>query len=394
MSRFLGVQYLSEGPKAEMTGQEPKKTPLYDLHVELGGRMMPFAGYAMPVQYPDGIIKEHNHTRGAAGLFDVSHMGQAFLHAENGDVAELFETLVPGNIGGLKPGRQRYTLLLNEEGGIIDDLMVSRPPERLGPNCLYLVVNAATKEGDFAHIAEKLGPKARLERLEDRALIALQGPGAADVLCRLDPGVADMSFMDTAIAELAGAECFISRSGYTGEDGFEISVPANQAEPVARRLLEEGEVKPIGLGARDSLRLEAGLCLYGHDIDESITPVEANLRFALAKRRLEEANFPGAERIIKQIEKGPERLRVGVRLEGRAPAREGAEIVDRHGAVIGAVTSGGFAPTAGVPVAMGYVAADHAEEGTEIGIVVRGKTLEAKVAAMPFVPHRYHRKQG
>ncbi len=375
-----------------MTDQDPQQTPLYDLHLELGARMVPFAGYAMPVQYPDGIIKEHNHTREAAGLFDVSHMGQAFLYADEGDVAQLFESLVPGNITGLKPGRQRYTLLLNEEGGIIDDLMVARPPERKGPHCLYLVVNAATKDGDFAHIEDRLGDRARFERLDDRALLALQGPKAADVLSRLDEGVADMAFMDSSVASLMGAECLVSRSGYTGEDGFEISVPAVQAEAVARRLLEEDEVKPIGLGARDSLRLEAGLCLYGHDIDEKTTPVEANLGFALARRRLEDANFPGAGRIVKEIADGPGRLRVGLRLDGRAPAREGAEVVDRHGAVVGTVTSGGFGPTVGGPIAMCYVAAGLAEAGTELGIIVRGKTLAAHVVDLPFVPHRYHRK--
>ena len=371
--------------------QEPKRTPLYDLHTELGARMVTFAGYAMPVQYPTGIIKEHEHTRAAAGLFDVSHMGQAYLHGLDGDVAEALEALIPGNITGLLHGKQRYSMLLNDEGGIMDDLMVSRPPERLGPNCLFLVVNAGTKDGDFAHIGEKLGNKVRLERLEDRALLALQGPQAADVLARLDPAVADLAFMDVAIVSLMGAECLISRSGYTGEDGYEISVPAIQAEALARRLLDEEEVAPIGLGARDSLRLEAGLCLYGHDIDETTTPVEAGLNFALAKRRRAEGGFPGASRILQQLEDGPERCRVGLKLEGRAPAREGAEVVNSHEEVVGTVTSGGFGPTVGGPVAMGYVKPEYAGEGTELAIRVRGKALPARVVSMPFVPHRYKR---
>ena len=378
-----------QGTQQSQSPQQPDQTPLYDLHIERGARMVTFAGYAMPVQYPSGIIKEHQHTRTEAGLFDVSHMGQAYLHGRDGDVAEALETLVPGNITGLLPGQQRYSLLLNENGGILDDLMVSRPPERMGPNRLFLVVNAATKGADFVHIEETLGDRVRLERLDDRALMALQGPKAVDVLARLDSSVADLAFMNVGMASLMGAECLVSRSGYTGEDGFEISVPAVQAEALARRLMAEDEVAPIGLGARDSLRLEAGLCLYGHDIDENTTPVEAGLNFALARRRREEGGFPGASRILKQLEYGPDRLRVGLKLEGRAPAREGAEIINSHEEVVGTVTSGGFGPTIGGPIAMGYVIADFAREGTDLAIRVRGKALPACVASLPFVPHRY-----
>ena len=375
-----------------MHGDRLKQTPLHALHVELGGRMVPFAGYDMPVQYPPGVLKEHQHTRTAAGLFDVSHMGQALLKpADGGDPAAALETLVPGAIQVLKPGRMRYTLLLNEAGGILDDLMVTRTAA--GDGTLYLVVNAACKDADFALIAGKLAGRAVLERLDDRALIALQGPAAAGVLGAIAPAAADLGFMEAATVSVDGAELFISRSGYTGEDGFEISVPADAADVFARRLLDHPDVWPIGLGARDSLRLEAGLCLYGHDIDQTTSPVEASLVWALGKKRREAGDFPGADRILRELADGPARVRVGLMPEGRAIAREGADIVDLSGSAIGTVTSGGFGPTTGGPVAMGYVAPTFAEVGTRLGLVVRGRTLPARVAAMPFVQQRYVRRK-
>ncbi len=368
-----------------------KRTPLFDLHVELGGRMVPFAGYEMPVQF-DGIIAEHTHTRSAAGLFDVSHMGQRVLTGPgHATTAAALEAMTPGDFSALKPGRMRYTLLLTGDGTVIDDLMVSRSADPQDDGKLYLVVNAARKDVDDAHIAADLPSGAQLQRLDDRALLALQGPKAVDALARHCRPAPELSFMAVADAEFDGLACTVSRSGYTGEDGFEISVAAGDAETVARALLAEPEVKPIGLGARDTLRLEAGLCLYGHDIDETTTPGEADLLFALSKRRREEGGFPGAERILREIARGVPRKRVGLALNGRAPAREGAEIV-KDGAVVGAVTSGGFGPTAGRPVAMGYVATEHGAIGTELDLMVRGRALTAHVAEMPFVPQRYYRK--
>lgn len=367
-----------------------KQTALHRLHVELGAKMVPFAGYDMPVQYPAGVLKEHLHTRAAAGLFDVSHMGQAFLDGD-GDVAAVFERLVPGDIKGLKPAQIRYTLLLNDAGGIRDDLMVTRWHEG-GERRLYLVVNAGCKDQDFAFIAESLKGVATLTQLPDRALLALQGPQAAEVLGRFNPAVRELSFMYSGVFDLAGATCFISRSGYTGEDGYEISVPAAQAEALARALLGEAEVMPIGLGARDSLRLEAGLCLYGHDIDETTTPVEANLAWAIGKRRKMDRDFPAADRILDQLFNGASRKRVGILPDGRAPSREGTEIVDVNGAVVGVITSGGFGPSLQGPVAMGYIRADLAADDTEVGLMVRGKALPARVVPMPFVAHRYFKK--
>jgi len=367
-----------------------KKTPLYDLHLERGGKMVPFAGYAMPVQYPLGVLREHLHTRASAGLFDVSHMGQAFLKGKGGrDIGEIFERLVPGNIKGLKPGRLRYTLFLNQAGGIMDDLMATRFEG--AENTLYLVVNAACKEQDFAHIEKELHDEAALEILDDRALLALQGPKAEEVFSRLWAGAAELKFMQAAIVEILGFECFVSRSGYTGEDGFEISIPAAGAEKLARTLLGFDEVEAIGLGARDSLRLEAGLCLYGHDLDETTSPVEAGLVWALGKDRREAGDFPGSDRIMKELAEGPARKRVGIKPLTRAPAREGTEIVDQQGSKIGVITSGGFGPSFGGPVAMGYLASSHAGEGTKVGLLVRGKTLEAEVAALPFVKQDYKR---
>jgi aminomethyltransferase len=364
-------------------------TPLNALHRESGARMVPFAGYDMPVQYASGILAEHLHTRRAAGLFDVSHMGQAFLSGPN--ARALFETLVPGDLAALAQDRIRYTQLLNARGGILDDLMATHwPAEASGAERLFLVVNAARKAHDFAHIVANL-PDLKLEVLEDRALLALQGPQAADVLERRLPGVATQPFMSMRRIKHESVELYISRSGYTGEDGFEISIPAAQADSFARSLLTDERVKLIGLGARDSLRLEAGLCLYGHDIDEDTTPAEADLLWSISKRRRAEGGFPGASVLQAQIENGAPRKRVGLALDGKAPAREGAEIADGSGAIVGLVTSGGFAPSLGRPIAMGYVAAASAAPGAELNIIVRGKPLPARVVSMPFVPTRYYR---
>ncbi|NNE84113.1 MAG: glycine cleavage system aminomethyltransferase GcvT [Alphaproteobacteria bacterium] len=366
-----------------------KSTPLNALHKELGARMVPFAGYEMPVQYPAGIIAEHSHTRTAAGLFDVSHMGQAVLRGD--DPAAAFERLVPGDITGLAPGAMRYTLLLNEAGGIIDDLIVTRPGESGTEGQIYLVVNAASKDADFAHISKQLAGSATLERADDRALLALQGPQAAAVLARLAPASGDLVFMRAAAMTIDGVDCFVSRAGYTGEDGFEISLPGDAAEGFARRLLTEPEVAPVGLGARDSLRLEAGLCLYGHDIDTTTTPVEAALIWAIAKARHEAGGFPGADVILEQIANGAARRRVGLLPEGRAPVREGAVICDHDGNEIGRVTSGGHSPILERPIAMGYVATPFAEPGTQVQVSLRGRTLAMTIAAMPFVEPKYYR---
>lgn len=368
-------------------------TPLTDLHRELGARLVPFAGYEMPVQYPAGIIAEHSHTREKAGLFDVSHMGQAWLIGpDHATTARALEAMVPSDVAVLKPGRQRYTVLLNAEGGIVDDLMVARPQGAENDGRLFLVVNASRKAVDYELIAANLPGNVKLEPIEDRALIALQGPMAAEVMAAHAPAAADMAFMGVAEMEFDGIAVYVSRSGYTGEDGYEISVPAGAAEPLARALLADERVAPIGLGARDSLRLEAGLCLYGHDLDETTSPVEGAITFVLQKRRKDEASFPGAARILSELAEGPSRVRVGLTLAGRAPAREGAEIRAADGSAIGVLTSGGFAPTLGAPIAMGYVDPAHAGVGTPVKLVVRGRELEASVAAMPFVPQRYHRK--
>jgi len=361
-----------------------KRTPLYPLHLALGARMVAFAGYQMPVQYPTGILAEHLHTRAAAGLFDVSHMGQ--LRIEGADPAAALETLVPGDISGLGTARMRYTLLLNEAGGILDDLMVTRLPDSL-----FVVVNAATQDADLAHLAGHLGPAVKISRLDERALLALQGPMAAAVLERLAGGVVRLPFMSAAEIVLDGQHCLVTRSGYTGEDGFEISLPAAGARAIAELLLAEPEVAPVGLGARDSLRLEAGLCLYGHDIDATTTPVEADLAWTIGKRRRETGGFPGAAIIQQQLAHGTARKRVGLRPDERAPARDGTAILDRAGATSGRVTSGGFAPSLGAPVAMGYVDAVHAVAGTPLALSVRGTARPAQVVSLPFVPHRYYR---
>jgi glycine cleavage system T protein (aminomethyltransferase) len=371
------------------------RTPLHALHVELGARMVAFAGYEMPVNYPAGILAEHLHTRAAAGLFDVSHMGQAHLDGpDHATVALALERLCAADILNLAPGRQRYAQFLNEEGGVVDDLMVTRPFGADG--CLILVVNAARKGVDFELLRAKLPPEVRLTTLDALALIALQGPHAANALARIAPAedIATMPFMSARALRLPdGVEAHVSRSGYTGEDGFEVSLASEQAETFARRLLSDSQVKPIGLGARDSLRLEAGLCLYGHELDETIDPVEAGLTWSIQKRRRIEGGFPGAARIQAALANGPARKRVGLRLEGRAPAREGAEIVNEAGAVIGRVTSGGFGPSVGAPIAMGYAPAEATAPGTPVGLVVRGKTLAARIADLPFHPHAYYRGQ-
>mgnify|MGYP003124908552 CR=1 FL=1 len=352
---------------ASVPDTEVRRTPLYNLHTSLGARMVPFAGYAMPVQYPAGIIAEHNATRGAAGLFDVSHMGQAILRGDG--PAASFERLVPGDIAGLETGRMRYTLLLNDTGGIRDDLMVTRIEESGAP-ALFLVVNAGCKDADFAHIATQLAGDAELQILNDSALLALQGPRAEDVLATLAPACRDLVFMQGAEMTLDGVAAYVTRSGYTGEDGFEISVANDAVTGLAQTLLAHDDVEPVGLGARDSLRLEAGLCLYGHDIDDTTTPIEAGLAWAVGKRRREAA---------------------GLRPESRAPVREGAVIRDAGDAEIGLVTSGGFGPTVGGPVAMGYVNAASAATGTALKIELRGRSVSATVADLPFVPANYKR---
>jgi aminomethyltransferase len=379
-------------PDTERPSEQLSATPLNALHLARGGRMVPFAGYSLPVQYADGIIAEHTHTRNAAGLFDVSHMGQAFLVGPDHETAAgALETLVPADILGLSPGRQRYTQLLNAEGGILDDLMVTRSADPAEDGVLMLVVNAARKDADFAHLTAALPAGVRLLRADHRALIAVQGPLAAEVVGRHSRAVAAMDFMSAQSASFDGIDCHVSRSGYTGEDGYEISVKATRVTAIVERLLDDPRVKLAGLGARDSLRLEAGLCLYGHDIDETTSPVEAALTWSIARRRREEGGFPGAARIAAEIAEGPNRKRVGLKPEGRAPAREGTEIREGGGAVIGRVTSGGFGPTVAGPIAMGYVDPAHAEPGTNVVLIVRGKELAANVVPLPFVPHRYRR---
>jgi aminomethyltransferase len=354
--------------------------------------MAPFAGYDMPIHYPAGVLAEHLHTRKAAGLFDVSHMGQALLEgADHAAVASFLESLCPADVLNLAPGRQRYTQLLNENGGIVDDLMAARPPGADG--VLRLVLNAARKDVDFALIRERLPAHVRLTPLPEAALIALQGPLAAATLAKLAPqeAIETMTFMSARPARIAGFETFVSRSGYTGEDGYEISVSSAHADGFARILIDQPDVAPIGLGARDSLRLEAGLCLYGHELDETTDPIEAALSWSIQKRRRLEGGFPGAKRILKALANGADRQRVGLRPDGRAPAREGAEIASADGAPIGIVTSGGFGPSVNAPIAMGYVARAHAAIGTPVALMVRGKPLSARVVALPFHPHAYYR---
>ncbi len=373
------------------------RTPLYDAHIAAGAKMVPFAGYEMPVQYPRGVLKEHLWTREQAGLFDVSHMGQAYLVSadkKHETVAEFLEQLVPAALVELKPGQQRYTQLLNEDGGIIDDLMVTRSETEVRKGVLLLVVNAARKELDFTRIAALADQTKSIRLVPNRhyALLALQGPKAADVLAAIAPEAASMGFMSARRLDLKGISAHVSRSGYTGEDGYEISVLADDVVRLWGMLLADPRVAPIGLGARDSLRLEAGLCLYGHDIDETTSPVEAGLVWSIQKRRRNEGGFPGAARIQRELGEGASRVRVGIRPEGRAPAREGAQILSSSGEQIGVVTSGGFGPSVDGPIAMGYVPPSSAQPDTPLQLVVRGKGLPAKVVTLPFVAHRFHRK--
>jgi aminomethyltransferase len=371
------------------------KTPLHALHLSLGARMVPFAGYAMPVQYPMGVMKEHLATRSDCGLFDVSHMGQVVIRPRSGrmeDAALALESLIPVDIVGLKPGRQRYGFFTNDEGGILDDLMVANRGDHF-----FMVVNASCKEADFRYMAERLSDRCTFEILLDRALVALQGPHAEQVLAEFCPEITSMKFMDVEVDDLHDVECIIARSGYSGEDGFEISIPADKADLVVRRLLDHPDCQPVGLGARDSLRLEAGLCLYGNDIDTTTTPVEAGLEWAIQKVRRQggarAGGFPGAERILEELEHGATRRRIGLRPDGKAPVRSHAPLYsDESGTTrIGEVTSGGFGPTVDGPVAMGYVGIAQAKPGTRVFAEVRGKLLPATVTDLPFITPSYKR---
>jgi aminomethyltransferase len=377
---------------AETSTQDLKSTPLTEAHIALGARMAPFAGYHMPIQYADGVLKEHLWTREHAGLFDVSHMGQARLKGVS--PLSAFEEVVPGDYIGLKPGKQKYSVLLNPKGGIIDDLMAGRPttPDGQVTEGLFVVVNGACKDNDFKVIDDELAGQVEIERLEDRALMAIQGPEAAAVVQAHVPAAADMVFMDIRAMPGFGTDLIISRSGYTGEDGYEISVPASEAVRVWNLLLSDPRVKPIGLGARDSLRLEAGLPLYGHDLDETVSPVEAGLTFAINKNRREQRDFPGAARIVKELAEGTSRTKVCLKVLEGAPAREGAEVADAEGNVIGLVTSGGYSPCLKAGIALAFVPPAFKAVGTQLKVIVRGKPQAAEVVASPFVPHRYVRK--
>ncbi|WP_395684658.1 glycine cleavage system aminomethyltransferase GcvT [Aestuariivirga sp.] len=372
-----------------MSETPTKKTSLYDEHLKLGARLVPFAGYEMPVQYPTGIIAEHGWTRSNAGLFDVSHMGQCLISASDFEtVATAMERLVPADVIGLTPRQQRYSQLLSEEGGTLDDLMVTRH-DRDGT--LYVVVNAGRKEHDYGWISARLPSGVEFRRLDGLSLLALQGPRAEDVVAQFAPALRQLPFMNYADAEIAGIRVQVSRSGYTGEDGFEISLDSADAPRLWSVLLSDPLVKPIGLGARDSLRLEAGLCLYGHELDETISPVEADLLWSISKRRRAEGGFVGAARIQKDIAGGVSRKRVGIRPEGRAPARDGTVIIDADGKEIGRITSGGFGPTVGGPIAMGYVTPTFASPGTKVNLMVRGTPLPAEIVKLPFIPNRFKR---
>ncbi|MEO1475005.1 MAG: glycine cleavage system aminomethyltransferase GcvT [Pseudomonadota bacterium] len=383
---------------ADTDPNDLKRTPLYDVHLVHGGKMVPFAGYEMPVQF-EGVKPEHLWTRAHAGLFDVSHMGPCFLFLKEGlgaadgheRISALIERLVPSNIAGLKPGQGRLSVLLNEEGGILDDLIITRMPGDDLNGMLYIVVNGAVKEQDWALMEQALGDEAMLQRADDRILIALQGPEAETALTPHFPEAAELSFMRCAHIQKDGERYMLSRCGYTGEDGFELLLPGNEVGlSLVNALLADERVKPIGLGARDSLRLEAGLCLYGHDMDARRTPVEADLQWVIQKVRRERADFPGAEKILHQFAHGSAEKRVGIQPLGRAPAREGTEIqVD--GARVGEVTSGGFGPSVERPVAMGYVVCEHSAPGTKIDLIVRGKAHSAEVCALPFVQPNYKR---
>jgi len=372
-----------------MSEDAPKRTSLYDDHVKLGARMVPFAGYDMPVQYPAGIIAEHNWTRASAGLFDVSHMGQCLVEGASFEaVAKAMEALVPADVLGLKPRQQRYSQFLNAQGGTLDDLMITR---HVNDGTLYVVVNAGRKEHDYGWMRQHLAEGVTLTRRDDLSLVALQGPKAEEALARLAPAVKDIPFMHYADVEIGGIKAQVSRSGYTGEDGFEISVANADASKLWNLLLSDPLVKPVGLGARDSLRLEGGLCLYGHELDEAISPVEADLVWSIQKRRRIEGGFIGATRVQKELASGTEKKRVGIRPEGRAPARDGTVITDQSGREIGKITSGGFGPSVNGPIAMGYVETASATPGTKINLVVRGQAMPASIVALPFIPNRFKR---
>ncbi len=367
-----------------------KRTPLYDLHVALGAKMVPFAGYDMPVQYPSGILAEHKWTRESAGLFEVSHMGQCSIVGPNFEsLARAMEMIVPADILSLKPGQQRYSQLLNIQGGISDDLMITHSNWEGLEGSLYVVVNASRKGFDFAHIEENLPPGLTFKRYDNLALMALQGPKAEEALAKLNAGVKALAFMNSGRFDLAGIAAHVSRSGYTGEDGFEISVAGTDAAGLWSKLLSDPLVKPIGLGARDSLRLEAGLCLYGHDIDRTTSPIEAQLQWSIAKRRRADGGFIGAHRVQRELLGGVSRKRVGVKPVGRAPARDGTEIQDESGRKIGVITSGGFGPSVNGPVAMGYVETAYAVAGTPVSLIVRGQAMPAQVCTLPFIPNRF-----
>lgn len=360
-----------------------KRTPLYDLHIELGGKTVDFAGWAMPVNYQSGVLAEHNQCRQRAALFDVSHMGQIIL--KGAGAAQALEALVPSDIQNLKSGRARYTVFTNHEGGILDDLIVSNAGDDL-----YLVVNASMRDQDIAHMRAHL-PNIDVIELTARALVAVQGPRAEDVVGAFAPSARNLVFMETTEANILGAPCRVSRLGYTGEDGFEISIPADSAVEITKAFLAHEACAPAGLGARDTLRLEAGLCLYGNDIDTETSPVEAQLQWAIQKRRREEGGFPGDRRLREELVAGPARKLVGILPEGRAPARAGVQIVDKDGVPIGTVTSGGFSPTLGRPISIGYVSTGHAKSGEGVAVIVREKPIAAEVVLLPFVPHRYKR---
>ena len=371
---------------------EVLRTALYESHVALGARMVPFAGYAMPVQYPTGVLAEHNWTRGSAGLFDVSHMGQCFVIGPDfATSAAAMEKIVPADIAGLAPRQQRYSQLLAEDGGILDDVMITRAAYPGYEGWLYVVVNAGRKSHDYGWIASHLPAAVSFRPGENMSLIALQGPKAEDALAKLAPGARDLKFMHYESLSLDGIQAHVSRSGYTGEDGFEISVWDKDVVRLWNLLLADAAVKPIGLGARDSLRLEAGLCLYGHDIDETTSPVEAGLMWSIAKRRRTDGGFVGAARVLRELAEGPARKRVGLKPEGRAPARDGTNVTDAAGRAIGVVTSGGFGPTMGGPIAMGYVETGSSGPGTPVQLIVRDKPMAAQVTALPFVPNRFKR---
>ncbi len=372
-----------------------KITSLHELHVSLDAKMAPFAGYDMPINYPAGILREHAHTRSEVGLFDVSHMGQAFLVGPDHETtARALEAFVPADVLELERGAMRYSQLLNDNGGVIDDLLISRSIAPEDDGSLMLVVNASRKEVDYAHITSRLPSRVTLAPLQDRALLALQGPKAIDIINRHAPGASHLTFMTAVTTEFDGLGCHISRSGYTGEDGFEISIAAAHAEEITRVLLDEEDVLPIGLGARDTLRLEAGLCLYGHELDETTSPIEAGLAWSIQRRRRQDGGFPGAARIQRELRDGPSRRRVGLLLDGRSATREGAPIMTADGAQVGVVTSGAYSPSLRRAIAMGYVGREHAAKDTALQVMIRGLAAPARVTALPFVPNSYFRRSA